>query len=147
MKVKDTTICKVVNAEGYFSLATRKTRISESQAYEMHAFRLLCMLFMFMFKLAPDPVSLSLILLMIGGLEGIMDVRTILHFAPETANKLSAWPLNYSALASIGNNSGRQDPAGDLVFEHLDMQVNFNYLLYTYYILTIITIPAGQSSP
>ena len=147
MKVKDTTIHKVVNSEGYFSLATRKARISVSQAYEMHAFRLLCMLFMFMFELAPDPVSLSLILFMIGGMEGIMDVRTIHHFTPETANKLSTWPLNHSALASIGNSSSRQDPAANLVFEHLDMQVNFNYLLYTYYILTIITIPAGQSSP
>ena len=58
MKVNDNTICKVVNAEGYFSLATRWAKISESQAREMCAFGLLCMLFLFTFELALDPVDM-----------------------------------------------------------------------------------------
>lgn len=124
MKVKDTTICKAVNVEGYVSLATRRAKISESQAREMRAFGLLCMLFLFTFELAPDPVSPGLILFILGGLKNITDIKTIRRFAPETAKKLSAWPLDHNALLSIGNNSGgEQDPAANLIFEHLDMQV------------------------
>ena len=95
MKVNNNTICKVVNAEGYFSLATRQAKISESQAREMHAFGLLCMLFLFMFELAPDPISPGLILFTIGGLRNITNIKTIQRFAPETAKKLSAWPLDH----------------------------------------------------
>ena len=127
MKVKDTTICKAVNTEAYFSLATRKAKISKPQAHEMRAFGLLCMLFMFTFELEPDPVSPSLILFIIGGLESITNTETICCFAPETAKKLLAWPLDHNALQSIGNSSGgRCDEAADLIFEHLDMQVNYS---------------------
>ena len=141
MKVNDNIICKVVNAEGYFSLATRWAKISESQTCEMHAFGLLCMLFLFTFELALDPVSPGLILFTIGRLKNITNIKTVQWFAPEMAKNLSAWPLNHHTLLSIGNNSGgRWDPAANLIFEHLNMQVMSSYLWHVCCRLTLLVL-------
>ena len=68
MKVNNNTIWKAVNAEGYFSIATRQAKISELEAHEMQVFGLLHMLCLFTFELALDPISPGLIPFIIGGL-------------------------------------------------------------------------------
>lgn len=123
--VSDPSLCKIVNAEVYYSLATSKACITKSQHLEMRVFGVACMLFMFTFELAPDPVSPALLQFSITGLSDIMDIDFIRSFAPETAMKLAVWPLNFDTPLNIGQNPSGQNAMANLVYEHLDMQVGF----------------------
>lgn len=82
---------------------------------------------MYTFELAPDPVSPALLQFSIAGLANIMDINFIRSFAPETATKLAAWPLEYDAALGISQIPNGQNAMANLVYEHLDMQVRLKF--------------------
>lgn len=124
MAVADPSLCKVINAESYYTLATSRALITEPQRLEIRVFAVACILFMFTFELAPDPVSPALLQFSIAGLPDIMDISFIRAFAPETAAKLDMWPLDHNAPLNIGRNPNGRNLLANLVYEHLDMQVS-----------------------
>jgi hypothetical protein len=75
--VGDPNLCKVVNSEVYYSLATRKAPISQDQRLEFRVFGFSCMLYIFTFQLCLDPVSPALLHFCIGGLQSLYDINFI----------------------------------------------------------------------
>jgi hypothetical protein len=78
---------------------------------------------MFTFHLSPDPISPALIQFCIGGLQSLIDIDFIQGFAPETAVKLHAWPLDHTIPLDLSHVRG-QVTAANLALEHLNMMVS-----------------------
>lgn len=127
-KTKDVTLCKAVNSEMYYTLATRKAPISPSQYEECRAFGFLNMLFMATFELAPDPTSPSLIQWACGGLDSLIDLCFVGIYAPETASKLAAWPVDPNTCLVLDDCITGTNPLTNLIIEHLEMLVSCFYL-------------------
>ncbi|KZP10894.1 hypothetical protein FIBSPDRAFT_962673, partial [Athelia psychrophila] len=115
--IQDVRLCKQVNAEGYYSLATYSASITPDHSLDIQTLALLCLLYIFTFELAPDPISPALFQFAIGGLPSIIDLNFVSSFAPETAQKLAAWPLDTATPLDLSSQDVR-----NIIFEHLDMQ-------------------------
>jgi hypothetical protein len=127
--VGDLNLCKAVNAEIYYSLTFPKAQITDSQYLHIRVLAVLCLLYIFTFELAPDPISPALLQFCLSGMDGIIDIDFVRCFAPETANKLSVWPLSHDIPLVIGPNPEGQNLLANLVCEHLDMLVRHHYYL------------------
>lgn len=123
----DLNLCKAVNAEVYYSLTFSKAQITKSQRLHIRVLAVLCLFYIFTFELSPDPISPALLQFCASGMEGIIDIDFVRSFAPETANKLSVWPLHDDIPLVIGSNPGGQNLLANLVCEHLDMLVCHYY--------------------
>jgi hypothetical protein len=126
--VGDPNICKVVNAEVYYSLAFPKAQITTNHGLDIRALAVLCLLYIFTFELAPDPISPALLQFSIGGMADIIDIAFVRSFAPETANKLAVWPLDHDSPLVIGPNLTGQNQLANLICEHLEMQVRYYHV-------------------
>src|ERR1700683_2252429 len=115
--ITDPNLCKMVNSEGHYSLATRKATINKELQLEFRVFGFVCMLYTFIFLLAPDPVSPALLKYCIGGLQSLINIDFIQSFSPGTAN---VWPLTPLDLHQSHN---WQVTVGNLASEHLEMLV------------------------
>jgi hypothetical protein len=122
--VNDPNLCKAVNSEVYYSLATRMAPLSKDQNLEFQVLGFCCMLYMFTFQLSPDSISPALIQFCIGGLQSLIDIDFIQGFAPETAVKLHAWPLDHTVPLNLSQDLHEQVTAANLALEHLDMMVS-----------------------
>ena len=121
--IANPNICKPVNTEGYYTIATRKAPINEKQSLDLRAFGLACMLYFATFELVPDPVSPALLQFAVGNLNSIIDIPFIREFAPETAMKLGIWPLDSTADLEFGLALDGKDHLTNLACEHLEMMV------------------------
>ena len=121
--IANPNICKPVNTEGYYAIATRKAPINEKQSLDLRAFGLACMLYFATFELVPDPVSPALLQFAVGNLNSIIDIPFIREFAPETAMKLGIWPLDSTADLEFGLALDGKDHLTNLACEHLEMMV------------------------
>ena len=124
--VSDPKLCKAVNSEVYYSLATRKAPLSKDQNLELRVLGFCCMLYIFTFHLFPDPISPALVQFCIGGLKSVIDIDFIRAFAPETAVKLHVWPLDHSVPLDLRlcQDANGQPTVANLALEHLDMMVS-----------------------
>ena len=114
---------KAVNAEVYYSLAFPRAQITTNHGWDICALAVLCLLYVFTFELALDPISPALLQFSIGGMVDIIDIAFVRSFAPKTANKLAVWPLDHDSPLMIGPNLTGQNQVANLIYEHLEMQV------------------------
>ena len=89
--IANPNICKPVNTEGYYAIATRKAPINEKQSLDLRAFGLACMLYFATFELVPDPVSPALLQFAVGNLNSIIDIS--FHTRICTGDCHEAWHL------------------------------------------------------